>query len=507
MCDNVGQEEAGDAPQEPRDQGVIMTHAEWPPSRCRLGFLTDEDKGAIYEAALEIAESIGMRVHHAGAVEMLRAAGGEVVGDDLVRMPRTLIEQARSTAPATITMYDREGAEAMQLGGYRSYFGTGSDLMNLYDLDSGVRRKSVLADVARAARLCDALDNIDFVMSSAYATEVDPRRAYLEEFRAMVANTTKPIVVTAENGGDLAVIWQVACVVRGGADKLADKPYFVMYGQPSSPLEHPFDSIEKVLFCADKGVPTIYSPAPMAGATAPITVAGHIAQGVAESLFGLVIHQLRKPGAPFLFGIGPAVLDMATAQSSYNAPEYLMTYLGAIEMARWLDLPNWGYGGTSDAQLVDAQAGMEAAELTLLSMLAGSNLNHDVGYLDFGLTGAFELIVIVDEFIAMNRRLLAGLQIDRDTLGLDTIAAVGPGGDFLATRHTAKHMRGVQWRPTILNRKGFERWREDGGLDLREKARRKALDLLANHESPPLSPDAAAKIDALVDRFAAPEQS
>jgi trimethylamine--corrinoid protein Co-methyltransferase len=483
-----------------------MTHGDWPPSRCRLGFLTDKDKGAIYEAALEITEQVGMRVHHGEAVQMLRAAGCEVVGDDLVRMPRRLIEQARSTAPATVTLYDREGRAAMELGGYRSYFGTGSDLMNLYDLDTGERRKSALADVAGAARLCDALDNIDFVMSSAYATEVDPRRAYLEEFRAMVANTTKPIVVTAENGGDLALIWQVACVVRGGAEELADRPYFVMYGQPSSPLEHPFDSIEKMLFCADKGVPAIYSPAPMAGATAPITVAGHIAQGVAESLFGLVIHQLRKPGAPFLFGIGPAVLDMATAQSSYNAPEYLMTYLGAIEMARWLDLPNWGYGGTSDAQLVDAQAGMEAAELTLLSMLAGSNLNHDVGYLDFGLTGAFELIVIVDEFIAMNRRLLAGLQIDRDTLGLDTIAAVGPGGDFLATRHTAKHMRSVQWRPTILNRKGFERWREDGGFDLREKARRKALDLLAHHQPPPLSPDAAARIDAVVDGFATPDQ-
>ena len=130
--------------------------------------------------------------------------------------------------------------------------------------------------------------------------------------------------------------------------------------------------------------PAIYSPAPLAGGTAPITVAGHTAQGVAESLFGLVIHQLRRPGAPFLFGIGPAVLDMATSQSSYNAPEYLMTFLCQIEMARWLDLPNWGYGGTSDSQVVDAQAGMEIAELTFLSLAAGSNLNHDIGYIDYG---------------------------------------------------------------------------------------------------------------------------
>ena len=469
----------------------------------QAGFLGDDDKRAIYEAALEIAATVGMRVHQKEALELLRAGGAEVVGDDLVRLPAALVERARATAPAVVPVFDRDGEPAMSLGGRRSYFGTGSDLMNVYDLETGERRLSGLDDVTLAARLCDGLPNIDFVMSSAYPNDVDdPHQAYVREFRAMVAATTKPMVVTAEGMGDLAVMWQIACEVRGGADSLAAKPYFVMYGQPSSPLEHPRDSLEKLLFCADKGIPAIYSPAPLAGATAPITVAGHIAQGVAESLFGLVVHQLRKPGAPFLFGIGPAVLDMATAQSSYNAPEYLMTYLGAIEMARFLDLPNWGYGGTSDAQLVDAQAGMEAGELTLLAMMAGSNLNHDVGYLDYGMTGALELIVIVDEFVSMNRRLLAGVTVDRETLGLDVIAETGPGGDFLSTKHTARHMRAAQWRPTVINRKGFERWSEDGGPDLREQARRKALQVLATHEPAPLPADLAARIEALVEGFA-----
>ena len=170
--------------------------------------------------------------------------------------------------------------------------------------------------------------------------------------------------------------------------RAARGPYFVVYDQPSSPLEHPADSVDKLLFCADKGVPVVYSPAPLAGGTAPITVAGHVAQGMAESLFGLVLHQLRAPGAPFLIGEGPAVLDMATAQSSYNAPEYLHAYACAVEMAKWLDIPNFGYGGTTDSQVVDAQAGLEVGECVTLSLLLGSNLNHDVGYLDFGLTGS-----------------------------------------------------------------------------------------------------------------------
>ncbi len=480
-----------------------MTDTDGNGLRLQAGFLGDDDKQAIYDAALEIAETVGMRVHQKEALELLRAAGAEVVGDDLVKLPRRLVERARSTAPSVVPVFDRNGEPAMRLGGRRSYFGTGSDLMNIYDLETGERRLSGLDDVTRAANLCDGLPNIDFVMSCAYPNDVeDPHQAYVAEFRAMVMGTTKPMVVTAEGDDDLEVMWKIAAAVRGGAEALAEKPYFVMYGQPSSPLEHPRDSLDKLLFCADKGIPAIYSPAPLAGATAPITVAGHIAQGTAESLFGLVMHQLRKPGAPFLFGIGPAVLDMATAQSSYNAPEYLMTYLGAIEMARWLDLPNWGYGGTSDSQVVDAQAGMEAGELTLLAMMAGSNLNHDVGYLDYGLTGALELVVIVDEFVAMNRRLLNGITVDRETLGIDVIAATGPGGDFLSTKHTAKHMRAAQWRPTIMNRKGYERWTESDSPDLREQARLKAQRLLATHVASPIAVDVAAAIDALVEGFA-----
>ena len=472
------------------------------PRAGRLTYLSEADKTAIYEAALEIIASVGMRVHHEGARELLRSAGCSVEGDHLVRIPRALVERARATAPPVVEIYSRDGEPAMSLGGTNSYFGTGSDLISTYDVESGEHRLSTIADVGRAARLCDGLPNIDFVMSFAHPDDVEPHRSYLESFRAMVSNTTKPMVMTSEHAGDLEVMWRVACELRGGADELRARPYFTMYLEPVSPLSHPVESIDKLLFCADRGIPAIYSPAPLAGGTAPITVAGHTCQGVAESLFGLVIHQLHRPGAPFLFGIGPAVLDMATSQSSYNAPEYLMTFLCQIEMARWLDLPNWGYGGTSDSQVVDAQAGMEIAELALLCMAAGSNLNHDVGYLDFGLTASLELIVIVDEYVSLNRRLFAGIEVNEETLAVDVVRQVGPGGDFLSARHTRRHVRSAQWRPTIINREGHVRWQEEGGLDLAEKARRKALRLLETHEPAPLPAELAARIDALVAGFA-----
>jgi trimethylamine---corrinoid protein Co-methyltransferase len=467
----------------------------------RLSFLSEEDKSRIYEAALHILAEIGMRVNHDEGHALMLAAGCTQDGNGCVHVPRELVARARATAPARIAVYDRGGELAFTLGGYMAVFGTGSDLMHLFDLKSGERRETSLADVATSARLCDALDHIDFVMSGAYPHEVDSHRAYLEEFRAMMASTTKPLVMTAEGGADVERMWTAACALRGGPEELRAKPYFVVYGQPSSPLEHPVDSVDKLLLCADAGIPAIYSPAPLAGGTAPITVAGHVAQGVAESLFGLVMHQLRRPGSPFLTGMGPAVLDMVTTQSSYNAPEFLQSYACFIEMARWLDLPNWGYAGTTDAQVVDAQAGMEIAELTLLSMLLGSNLNHDVGYLDFGMTGSLEQIVIVDEYIALNRRLLGGVEVSDDTLALNVIADIGPGGDALSHRHTAKHIRSAQWRPRILNRKGYERWLEDGAPDLREAARRRALELLATHAPAPLDETFARRLNEIVEGF------
>jgi trimethylamine--corrinoid protein Co-methyltransferase len=448
-----------------------------------LQFLSEENKRDIYLTVLEILGKVGMQVHHDEARAMLLEAGCTLTADDRVLIPRRLVEEARLSVPPVVDVYDRGGEVAMELGGYNSYFGTGSDLMSTYDLETGEHRPSVLEDVRRAARLVDALPNLDFVMSSAHPTDKNPHHSYLLSFQAMMESTTKPLVMTAENAADLGVMIDIARELRGGAEELRRKPYFVVYNEPISPLVHPVDSLNKLLLCADTGVPSIYSPAPLAGATAPITVAGHTAQGVAESLFGLVIHQLRRPGAPFLFGIGSAVLDIATAQSSYNDLGYLTGYMCAVEMAKWLDIPNWGNAGTSDSHLLDAQAGMEATQITFLAMQAGSNLAHDVGYLDFGLTCSLEEIVVVDEFIAMNRRLLGGVP--------------------MGSKHTRRHMREVQWRPSILNRQGRDNWLADGGLDLAGKARVKAIGLLATHEVPPLPAQVAGEAERLIAEFVA----
>jgi trimethylamine--corrinoid protein Co-methyltransferase len=469
----------------------------------RMTALTPEKCEAIYEAALAVIADIGMTVWHAEARKLLAGAGARVEEERLVRIPRELVARARETAPSMIDVYDRVGELAMELGGFNAYFGTGSDLMSTYDLETGGHRRSVLADVARMARLCDGLPNVDFVMSSAYPSDVPAYAAYLESFRAMLMSTTKPLVMTAAGADDLEVMWCIACALRGGAEELRARPYFIQYGEPVSPLTHPAEVIDKLLFCADTGIPLIYAPAPIAGATSPITHAGQIVQGLAESLFGLVIHQLRSPGAPFITGSASGKLDMLTLRTLYNAAERYTTDLGIIEMAKWLDLPNWNFAGTSESQCVDAQAGSDATEVTLLSMQAGSNLNHDMGYLDSGLTCSPELIVITDEIISMNRRTLEGIEVDAESLGVAAIAEAGPAGDFLASRHTRRHVRALQWQPTLFNRVSRATWEAEGSPDVAGKARRKAQRILAEHDVEPPPAGVARTMDELVEAFVA----
>ncbi|HUK78207.1 MAG TPA: trimethylamine methyltransferase family protein [Thermoleophilia bacterium] len=464
----------------------------------RVSFLSDEQKQQIYDTALGILAEVGMVVLHEEGEAVMLAGGCRRDDDGRVHVPAALVARARETAPARFTVYDRAGEPAMEVGGRNSYFGNGSDLMYLFDLESGERRLAALADVTVAARLCDALPDIDFVMSGAYPDGMEAQEAYPRQFRAMIEATTKPFVMTAGGVETVEPMWRMACEVRGGVDRLRAKPYFVMYNQPVSPLKHPFETVDKLLFCADHRIPSTYCPSPTAGGTAPITTAGQVTLGVAEALFGLVMHQLRAPGAPFVIGQGPNVLDMATAQSMYNAPEFVRAYACEVEMAKWLDLPNWGFSGHTDAQVIDAQAGMEADELTKLSLQLGSNLNHDVGYLDFGLTGSLEELVMVAEFIARNRRLLAEIEVSPETLAVDVLVKVGPGGDYLGQRHTTRHLRSSQWRPQLLNRMSHDRWLAGGGLDLTEKARARARELLATHRAPELPADLLARLDAVV---------
>jgi trimethylamine--corrinoid protein Co-methyltransferase len=469
--------------------------------RPSLTLLSREDQDKIHRAAFQILNEIGMKIFQDEALALLRDAGCAVSEDRMVKIPGQLVEQALESAPNSIAVHDREGKLAMDLGGRRSYFGTGSDLIYSVASQTMQRHRCVLADVGRAARVADALPNIDFIMSFAHPSDVPATRSYLHSFQSMALNSTKPIVCTAAGRNDLSAIWEIGRILRGGEEQLRAKPYAIYYGEPVSPLKYPVDSLDKLLFCAEKFFPVIYSPAPIAGSTAPMTIAGHVAQGLAESLCGLVIHQLKAKGAPFIMGMGPAVLDMLTGQCSYNAPEYLLAYLAIVEMSQYYDLPNWGYAGTSDSQIPDEQATFEAGLLTFIAQMAGSNLNHDVGYLDFGRSGSLEMIVVLDEIIDQVRRLYRGVPVDDENLAVDVIREVGADGNFLGHLHTLQHLQSTQWRPKLISRMGYEKWQSSGSTSLLERARQKLQEILQAHRPVPISPEQAGQIQKRVEQF------
>jgi trimethylamine--corrinoid protein Co-methyltransferase len=440
------------------------------PSQCERIFL----------AALEILERVGVRVHEPQGLELLRQAGARVQGDRAC-LPSAAVRQALATAPRTVPIAARDGRPALRLEKGRSYFGSGSDTQFTFDLETGERRLSTKRDVANAARIADDLPHIDFVMSLGLASDVPASSSYLHQFEAMALNTTKPILYTAADRRDVEDILSIAEAIAGGGEPLAAHPFLVLYAEPTSPLQHSREAVEKLLLCARRRVPVMYIPAVMLGATAPVTIAGALAQINAECLSGLVMHQQQAPGAPFIYGGAAPAMDMRTSLCSYGSPELALSCAGMISMARWLELPVFCTAGCSDAHTFDPQAGMEAGYSVLAMALAGGNLIHDLGYVGAGMTSSMEMLALCDEAAGIARYLLAGIEVSSRTLALQTIEQVGPGGNFMAESHTVENFKDSLHFSAMMNRLEYARWREEGSLSLRERANRRVRGILARH--------------------------
>lgn len=446
-----------------------------------LRLFSDAQLEHIHLASLEVLRRTGVRVHEAESLALLREAGCTVSDGNWVRFPPAVVEEALRRAPSRIVLCDRSGAARVFLEGRRSYFGTGSDLPHTLDLETGQRRPSRLSDVQDTARLVDALPHLDFVMSMALPSDVPPRTSDRHSFLAMVENTVKPIVFTAWDEAGLLDLIAMAEAVAGGPQELALKPFLLAYLEPSSPLQHSEVVLRKVLRMAEHHLPFVYAPGPMDGATAPMTPAGALVMANAEVLSGLAIAQLCRPGTPFVWGSGSGPLDMRTAVGAYATPEFMLHCLGMAELAHhYYHLPVWGFAGCSDAKEPDIQAGIESALWILWAALSGANLIHDVGYLESGLTCSYEMIVLCDETIGFVRRLLQGMDLSAESLALEVIDQVGPGGSFLAHPHTRRHFAEA-WSPRILDHRSYPAWVAAGRPDARQAAREVARRLLTEH--------------------------
>ncbi len=452
---------------------------------------------AIHRATLEILHRTGVQVDHAEAVSLLRDAGAHVDDDNRVCIPPELVDWALQEAPRRIGLCRRGSDETVvRLEAGRVNFGPGSDCLHYLDPRTGATRDFTAADVADCMRLCDALPQIDFVMSMGIPADLGSANAYRQQFALMLRHTQKPIVFVADTRADCEAIVAMAAAPAGGLEALRAHPTLLLYSEPTTPLRHSQTATDKLLYMAEQALPVVHSPAPMMGGTAPVTLAGGLALGNAEALSSLLIHQLKRRGAPFVYGSGLHHLDMRTAISVYGAPEFQLARVAVAEMGRFYGLPTWGYAGHSDGQVMDEQAASDATFSVLVALLSGTNLVHDVGYLEAGLTTSPEMIVFTDEVISMMRRFTAGFGLDADSLALGLIDDVGPGGEFLSSEHTLEHFREF-WQPALFDRQRADDWREAGSKRLGERLREKTLALLDTHQPEPLPASVAMEIERL----------
>jgi trimethylamine--corrinoid protein Co-methyltransferase len=459
--------------------------------------LSEDQKEDLHLASLEILWRTGCRVLCDEAITLLKKAGADVSDGNLVRMPAHLVEWAIRCAPPRVVMADRNGERVMFLEDGKTHYGTGSDCPNIVDSKTGARRKFLKADVADASRLCDGLPNIDFMMSMGLASDVPAQTSDRHQFEAMVLNTTKPIIFTAHDLDGIRDIVDMAAAVAGDLDELRRNPFIMLYGEPITPLKHAKESVEKLLFMAQNALPAIYAPGMLSGATAPVTIAGCLALANAESLFGLVMAQLAREGAPFVYGGGALPIDMRTSVAAYGAPELQLAGAALADMAHFYRLPRFSSAGASDSKVLDQQAMIEGTMSTLMQALCGANLVHDVGYLESGLTGSYEMAVAIDEVIGMVKRIMGGLEISDDTLALDVIHRVGPGGQFIDDQHTLKHFREA-WFPRLLDRRNYESWDADGRKTMGERLNKRVNELLAEHVPDAVPADKAERMREII---------
>jgi trimethylamine--corrinoid protein Co-methyltransferase len=453
----------------------------------------------MHSGTLEVLRRTGVKVLWPEAREMLAKAGCWIDGE-IVRLPPGLVEWAVRTAPSRVVLCDRNGKPAMDLTGYNTYFGTGSDCPNIMDPYTGERRQGRLQDVINFARLVDALPNLDFHMCMAIAQDLEQATSDIHHFEAMINNTSKPICYTAWNLANLETIVEICETVAGGAEAFRRSPFAILYTEPVSPLQHIGLGTSKLIYSARKGLPVVYTPGMTFGAVAPVTSAGGLLVANAELLSGLVIAQLAREGAPFVYGGGVAIMDMRTMGVCYGAPEFLINMAGLCDLGRYYGLPVFSFGACSDSKGFDQQAALEGALWTMVTSLAGGNMSHDVGYIDSGLTSSMEMTVMGDEVIGMVRRFMRGIEVNADTMALDAIDEVGPGGHFLGAEHTRRHHRQSNWVPTLIDRNNHDAWKALGSMTYGERANARVRQILESHQPQLLPEEIRAAVRAIVER-------
>ena len=447
-----------------------------------LRILSDNQIRNVYQATLACLQRTGVEVHNQEARRLLNDAGANI-DEHRVRFHPQIIETALADAPKAFTIFGRNQKWDMSIEPGQVRFGPGPTCTYFLDPETGEKRKTQKSDPMLTARVCDALDNIDYVMSLGLIDNVTSSLASVYEFAQMITHTNKPILGWAFKKEHLEDIYKIASVVSGSEEAFQERPSFGFFSTWQAPLTHTDDDLANCLWAVEKNIPVIYIGGGVAGLSAPVTGAGLLVSNLACMLSGMAIFQLKKPGAPVCLGSIPAPIDLRTARVAYGGPEMSLYSAAISEVTQFLGVPFMGTAGASDSKVMDLQAAIESTLQVVLSQLSKTNMVHDAGFLDCADIGSLEMLVMTNEIISHAKRIARGFEISADTLMLDLIDDVGPGGSFIATTETATRCREETFTSDLMDRNAWATWQENGAETMLERIQSKLAYILSQPPS------------------------
>lgn len=451
----------------------------------------------ILAEAFALLTSPGVRVGSPEALQLLKSAGARII-EGIAYIPEPVVRRALDSTPKEFCLHDRQGQPTVRYGGNSVHFAPGSSCLNILDSESQRPRPAMAADLIRLVQVTEMLPQFAAQSTAMVVNDVPSGMGDWYRLLLVLCHSDKPIVTGAFSVPTLSTMLALLVADAGGADAARQKPRAVFDVCPSPPLNWSDFASQNLLTLARAGIPAEIVSMPLAGATAPVTLAGSVVQHAAETLAGIAIHQLAGPGAPIVWGGAPAIFDMSTGNTPMGAIETAMLDMACSEVGKSLGLPTHGYLVASDTRQLDPQAGAESSMSAVLGALSGINMISGAGMLDFLACHSVEKLVIDAEAIASVQRLLEGIEARGESLATGMFSKLGFSGEFLKLPETRILFRKEQHFPSILTDRGAE----PEPTDLLARARTRVQELLQTCHRPTLPADREAALLAIAHREA-----
>jgi trimethylamine--corrinoid protein Co-methyltransferase len=457
--------------------------------RPKLNILSDELAQQIIAEGFELLVDPGVRVHNEEALRLLADAGAEVDrGTRIARIPQSIVERAFETAPSEFFLYDLDGNPVVQYGGDHVQFDPGSAAITILDSETQEQRVPLTADFVKFVKLVEAIPQLDAQSTAMICADVPEDVGDLYRLYLALNYMRKPIITGAFRKDTWWTMKEMLVATVGSEEALAAKPIAVFDVCPSPPLLWSDLTCQNMIDCARHGIPSELVSMPLAGATAPVTLAAAVVQHTAECMSGVTICQLAKEGAPIVWGGSPAAFDMREGTTPMGAVGTWMIDCAYTQVGKVLRMPTHAYLGMSDAKVVDAQCGLESAGGAILAALAGVNMVSGAGMMDFESCQSYEKLVIDAEIIGMAKRLIGGVQAREEPIALTLMRKLGHRADYLAEPHTLKWFSKELYVPSeVIDRGSLDGWKRKGAKTAFERASDRVNQLLAGYEPRPMS--------------------